>query len=95
MNELTSGLLGYLSLLVVVFTVVWLTLETYRAALASREEDALFLTEGEAKEAEAQHVLVDKLKRLTKPLWVSGISVGVLLFVIYVILLWRVMTTTP
>ena len=95
MKELTSGLLGYLSLLVVVFTVVWLTLEAYRAALASREEDALFLTEGEAKEAEAQHVLVDKLKRLTKPLWVSGISAGVVLFVIYCILVWRAMTTTP
>lgn len=95
MNELTSGLLGYLSLLVVVFTVVWLALEAYRVALASREEDALFLTEGEAKEAEAQHVLVDKLKRLTKPLWVSGISAGVILFAIYCILLWRAMTTTP
>jgi len=89
MNELTSGLLGYLSLLFVVLTVVWLALAAYRAALASREEDALFLTEGEAKEAEALHVLVDKLKRLTKPLWVSGISAGVLFFVIYGIWVWR------
>lgn len=89
MNELTSGLLGYLSLLFVVLTVVWLALAAYRAELASREEDALFLCEGEAKEAVAQHVLVDKIKRLTKPLWVSGISAGVLFFVIYGIWVWR------
>jgi hypothetical protein len=89
MNELTSGLLGYLSLLFIVLTVVWLALAAYRAALASREEDTLFLTEGEAKEAEAQRVLVSKVKRLTKPLWVSGVSAGMVLLLIYVIWLWR------
>jgi hypothetical protein len=37
---------------------------------------------------------VDKLKRLSKPLWTSGISVGVLLLLILGIWLWRAMNYT-
>ncbi len=95
MDALTSGWLGYLSLLWVVLTVLWLALLVYRAMLASREEDTLFLSKGETKVAEAQRVLVDKLKRLSKPLWASGISVGVLLLLILGIWLWRVMNSVP
>jgi hypothetical protein len=95
MDVLTSGWLGYLSLLWAVLTVLWLALIAYRAVLASREEDALFLTKGETKVAETQRVLVDKLKRLSKPLWTSGISVGVLLLLILGIWLWRAMSYTP
>ncbi len=95
MDVLTSGLLGYLSLLWIILTVIWLALATYRAVLASREEDTIFLAKGEAKKAEAQHVLMDKLKSLSKPLWVSGMLSGVLFLLIFGIWLWRAVNSTP
>jgi hypothetical protein len=61
MDALTSGWLGYLSLLWVVLTVLWLALLGYRATLTSREEDALFLSEGETKAAEAAQAALMKI----------------------------------
>ena len=49
MDVLTSGWLGYLSLLWIILTVIWLALATYRAVLASREEGTIFLAKGEAR----------------------------------------------
>ena len=95
MEELTSGWLGYLSLLWIVLLVLWLALLGYRAMLATREEDVLFLTKGEEHAAEDQHALSGKLDRLTKPLWAFGISVGVLLLTIVGLWLWRGMNTIP
>ena len=91
MEELTSGWLGYLSLLWAVLTVIWLALLGYRATLTSREEDVLFLSKGETKAVEEQHDVVDKLNRLSKPLWASGILVGVLLLLILSVWLWHAM----
>jgi len=95
MEALTTGWLGYLSLLWVVLAVLWLALLAYRAMLASREEDTLFLTKGETNVAQEQHALVSKLERLSKPIWVFGIGAGVLLVVILGVWLWRGMNTTP
>jgi hypothetical protein len=95
MDALTSGWLGYMSLLWVVLMVLWLALLGYRAMLASREEDTLFLTKGETKVVEEQNVLVGKLERLTKPLWTSGVLAGVLFLLILGIWLWRGMNTVP
>ena len=95
MEQLTSGWLGYLSLLWVALTALWLALLGYRAMLASREEDTLFLTKGETGAAEEQHALGGKLDRLTKPIWASGVLVGVLLLLILGIWLWRGMNTVP
>jgi hypothetical protein len=95
MEELTSGWLGYLSLLWIVLLVLWLSLLGYRAMLASREEDTLFLTKGEEHAAEDQKALAVRLSRLAKPLWAAGISVGVLLLTIVGLWLWHGMTTIP
>ena len=89
MDALTSGWLGYLSLLWVVVAVLWLALLVYRSTLTIHEEDTLFLSKGETKAAEAQHVLADKLDRLSTPLWASGTLAGVLLLLIFGIWLWR------
>ncbi len=48
MEALMTGWLGYMSLLWVILTCLWLALLGYRAILASREEDTLYLTKGEA-----------------------------------------------
>jgi len=93
MEALTSGWLGYLSLLWVVLAVVWLALLVYRSTLTIHEEDALFLSKGETKAAEEQHVIVDKINRLRMPLWTSGILAGVLLLVILGTWLYRAMNS--
>ena len=95
MEQLMSGWLGYLSLLWLVVAVLWLALLGYRAALSSREEDTLFLTKGEAGTAEEQHVLVGKLERLSKPIWVFGVLAGVLLLTILGIWIYRGMSGVP
>ncbi len=95
MEELTSGWLGYLSLLWVVLTVLWMALLGYRAMLTSREEDTLFLTKGEAHAAEDQHALAGKLERLSKPIWVFGVAAGMLLVLIIGLWLWSGMSNVP
>ncbi|HEV3220038.1 MAG TPA: hypothetical protein VGZ48_09720 [Candidatus Acidoferrales bacterium] len=95
MEQLTSGTLGYLSLLWVVLVALWLALLGYRAVLASREEDTLFLTKGESGTAEEQHVLVGKLERLSKPIWAFGVLAGVLLLTIVGIWIWHGMSYVP
>jgi hypothetical protein len=95
MEQLTSGWLGYLSLLWIVLAALWLLLLGYRAMLTSREEDTLFLTKGEAHAADDQHALVGKLERLSKPIWASGVLAGVLLLLILGIWLWRGMNSVP
>ncbi len=95
MDQLTSGWLGYLSLLWVILAALWLALLGYRAMLSSREEDTLFLTKGEIGAAADQHELVGKLDRLAKPIWILGIMAGVLLIGIVSIWLYRGMTSVP
>jgi hypothetical protein len=95
MEALTTGWLGYMSLLWVFLMVLWLALLGYRAMLASREEDTLFLTKGESHAAEDQHALGGKLDRLTKPLWASGVAAGVLLLLILGLWLYHGMNTVP
>jgi cobalamin biosynthesis Mg chelatase CobN len=93
MDALISGWLGYLSLLWVLLAVLWLALLVYRGTLTIHEEDTLFLSKGESKAAEEQHVIVDKLNRLSTPLWASGTLVGVLLLLILGVWLWRAMNS--
>jgi hypothetical protein len=95
MDQLMSGWLGYLSLLWVILAVLWLALLGYRAMLASREEDTLFLTKGEIGAAADQHELVGKLERLSKPIWVFGVMAGVLLITILGIWVYRGMNYVP
>ena len=95
MDQLMSGWLGYLSLLWVILAVLWLALLGYRAMLASREEDTLFLTKGEISAAAEQHELVGKLERLSKPIWVFGVMAGVLLITILGIWVYRGMNYVP
>jgi len=95
MDAFMTGWLGYLSLLWVVLMVLWLALLAYRAVLASREEDTLFISSGENKTAQEQHVLVGKLERLSKPLWAFGIAAGALLLAIVGIWLWRGINSSP
>jgi hypothetical protein len=95
MDQLMSGWLGYLSLLWLVLAVLWLALLGYRAVLASREEDTLFLTKGEAGAAEDQHALVGKLERLSKPIWAFGVLAAVLLLTILGIWIYRGMSGVP
>ena len=89
MQELTSGWLGYLTLLWVVVTVLWMILLAYRSMLASREEDQLFLNKGEAHAADDMHALVGKLDKLTKPIWTLGILAGALVVLIVCLWIWR------
>jgi hypothetical protein len=89
MGAITSGWLGYLSLLWVVLAALWLALLVYRTTLTIHEEDTLLLSKGEAKAVEEQHILVEKLNRLSTPLWASGTLAGVLLLLIFGIWLWR------
>ena len=93
MEVLTSGWLGYLSLLWVLLALVWLALLIYRSTLTIHEEDTLFLSKGESKAAEEQHVIVEKLNRLSMPLWACGCSVGVLLLFILGTWLYRAMNS--
>lgn len=89
METLTSGWLGYLSLLWVVITVLWMVLLAYRSMLASREEDQLFLSKGEAQTANDMRMLVGKLDRLTKPIWTLGIVCGGLVVLILCLWIWQ------
>jgi hypothetical protein len=93
METITSGWLGYLSLLWVVLAVFWLALLIYRSTLTIHEEDTLFLSKGESNAAEEQHIIVAKLNRLSMPLWASGILVGVLLLFILGTWLYRAMNS--
>jgi hypothetical protein len=95
MDSLTTGLLGTMLAVWGILTLLWVVLLGYRAVLVSREEDQMFLVKGEAGQAADQRVLVSKLVRLSKPIWILGIlSVGMIL-VIICMWLWQGMHVNP
>ena len=63
-------------------TAVLIVLLIYRSIISSREEDQLFLDEGESHMAREQQEIVAKLTRLSKPITALGVLSGVLLLVI-------------
>jgi hypothetical protein len=95
METLTTGWLGGLLLTWALITVVWVVLVSYRAVLASREEDQMFLAKGEAHIAADQQALMGKLTRLAKPIWTLGILSGALILTTLGLWLWKVMQSTP
>ena len=76
MEAFMTGWLGEVSLVWLVLTVLWLMLLAYRAWLASREEDQMFLASDHVPGADEQTAIVSKLAKLTKPIWILGILTG-------------------
>jgi hypothetical protein len=94
-DTLTTGWIGNMLAVWAVLTFLWVLLLGYRAVLASREEDQMFLVKGEAGSAQDQRVLINKLTRLSKPIWILGIvSVGLIL-VIIALWIWHGMQVNP
>jgi len=89
MDALMTGWLGSLSLAWAVLTFFWVVLLAYRAWLASREEDQLFLGSTAAPGAQEQNALVSKLVKLTKPIMLLGILDGALTLTIVGLWLWQ------
>jgi hypothetical protein len=93
MDAFMTGWLGSLSLVWAVVTFIWVTLLGYRAWLASREEDQMFLTSSHDPGADEQNVIVAKLGKLTKPIWTLGILTGTFTLLILGVWLWQGMHT--
>jgi hypothetical protein len=94
-ETLTTGWLGGMLLTWIVITVAWVVLVSYRAVLASREEDQMFLAKSESNVAADQQMLVGKLTRLSKPIWTLGILSGALILTTLGLWLWKMMQATP
>jgi len=95
MDSITNGWMFPMLVVWGVLTLVWMILLGYRAVLASREEDQMFLSKGEASMAADQQVIVSKLGRLSRPIWALGIvSIGMILTIISV-WLWHGLQTNP
>jgi hypothetical protein len=69
--------------------VIWLVLLAYRAWLASREEDQMFLASGHVPGADEQTVIVSKLAKLTKPIWILGVLTGAMTVTLLGLWLWQ------
>jgi hypothetical protein len=95
MDSLTTGLLGTMLAVWGILTLLWVVLLGYRAVLVSREEDQMFLVKGEAGQAADQRVLVSKLVRLSKPIWILGILSVAMILVIICMWLWQGMHVNP
>jgi hypothetical protein len=93
MDAFMTGWLGSLSLAWAVLTFLWVVLLAYRAWLSSREEDQMFLASGHVPGADEQVVIVSKLVKLTKPIWILGILTGTLTLLIVGLWLWQGMNT--
>ena len=65
-----------------VVTIAFITLCIYRSVLGLREEDQLFLEKGEDGMARDQAILIAKIEKLSKPIWILGVIAGVLLLAI-------------
>ena len=89
MEAFMTGWLGGLSLVWAVLTFLWMLLLGYRAWLASREEDQMFLASEHVPGADEQTVIVAKLSKLSKPIWTLGILTGTLTLTILGLWLWQ------
>jgi hypothetical protein len=88
MEALTTGWLGILGVVWIGLTLLWIALLGYRAVMASREEDQLFLGKGDEHMAADQQMLVGKLTKLGKPIWAFGVASGVLFVTIILLWIW-------
>jgi hypothetical protein len=89
MDAFLTGWLGELSLVWAVLTFIWVMMLAYRAWLASREEDQMFLGSTPSPGAQEQSAIASKLTKLTKPLTILGILDGALALVIVGLWLWQ------
>jgi Tfp pilus assembly protein PilN len=65
-----------------VVTVVLIVMLIFRSVLEMKEEDQIFLDKAEDHIAREQKALVERLIRLSKPIFALGVTSGVLLLVI-------------
>jgi len=88
------GPLAYLLLSWGVITIVLVGLLIYRAVLATREDDQIYLNKAEVSMmAGEQQVLIGRLQRLTKPItWLAVLS-GILLIGSAGLWLWMGLTS--
>jgi hypothetical protein len=93
MDAFMTGWLGHLSLVWAVITVIWVGLLGYRAWLASREEDQMYLGNASAPGAQDQTAIAGKLVKLSKPIWIMGIITVALTLTIIGLWLWQGMNT--
>jgi hypothetical protein len=89
MEAFMTGWLGEVSLGWLVLMVLWLVLLAYRAWLASREEDQLFLASDHVPGASEQTEIVGKLAKLTKPIWILGVLTGAMTVTVLGLWLWQ------
>jgi hypothetical protein len=89
MDAFLTGWLGELSLGWAVLTFIWMVLLGYRAWLASREEDQMFLGSTPSPGAQEQNAIIGKLTKLAKPLMILGILDGALALAIVGLWLWQ------
>ncbi len=89
MDAFLTGWLGSLSLVWAVLTLAWVSLLAYRAWLASREEEQMYLGSTPSPGAQEQSAIISKLTKLTKPLMLLGILDGALTLTIVGLWLWQ------
>ena len=80
--------LDYLFILWSAATLLWIVLLVYRGVMENKEEDQLYITGAHDREAADQNVLIRKVTKLGKPIWVLGVASCVLLAVMIGIWLW-------
>jgi hypothetical protein len=62
----------------IAITVVWIILLVYRTLLSRREEEEIFLGRPDQLSPE-QQAIMQRLERLTRPIWTLGVLSGLLL----------------
>jgi hypothetical protein len=86
--------LDYLFIVWFAVTLLWIVLVVYRGVMENREEDQLYITGGHDQEAADQGVLIRKVTKLGKPIWMLGTASCVLLVVMIGVWLWIGMQQT-
>lgn len=84
--------LNLLTILLIVWaavTIVLVVLWIYRSILEDKEEDHLILDKAEEHMAREQREVVQRIERLTRPMWVLGVLSGVLLLVLAGVWVWE------
>jgi hypothetical protein len=72
--------LGTLIVLFVISVVVWIALLIYKSRLEREEEDKIFLGTTPERLKEEDAALLQKVNRISKPIWIVGVITVLLLF---------------